>query len=101
MILPSFLTSKKYILKYEDISKVKISSEVIAILALWHFIQRAISVDTLKMEKARAILKLDFFFSRISIAYVDNAKGAFYSCSNRLRNSVLKFRVAYHTVLNI
>lgn len=81
--------------------KLKSLQKVIAILALWHFIQRAISVDMLKMEKARAIWKLCFFFSRISIAYVDNAKSTFYSCLNRLRNSALKFRVAYRTVLNI
>lgn len=63
MILFSFFfTSRKYILKYEDIFKVKISSEVIAILDLWHFIQRAISVDTFKMENACTIWKLDFFF---------------------------------------
>lgn len=83
--------------------KLKSLQKVIAILALWHFIQRAISVDMLKMEKARAIWKLRFvfLFSRISIAYVDNAKGTFYSCLNRLRNSALKFGVAYRTVLNI
>lgn len=82
--------------------KLKSLQKVIAILALWHFIQRAISVDMLKMEKARAIWKLRFFFfSRISIAYVDNAKGTVYSCLDRLRNSALKFGVAYRTVLNI
>jgi hypothetical protein len=41
------------------------------------------------------------FFSRISKAYADNAKGAFCSCLNILRNPALKIRLTYHTVLNI
>lgn len=65
-----------------------------AILLLWHFMQRTISDDTFKMGKHAQFRNL-MFFSRISKAY------AFGSSLIILRNPALKIRLTSHTALNI